>query len=146
MKVIIHTVLLAVCLLQAGLTVAGDFDGSKVMVCANQLVNECLPAQPCRMVTPQSVNLPDFFKVDAGNKVLTGKHDGGIVASTPVERSEHLDGKLILQGGDEGIEGVDDGTGWTMVIDENTGKMSMTAAGNGFVVVAFGVCMSKQPF
>jgi len=143
MKVIIHTVLLAACLLPVGLTVASEFDGSKTLVCANQGVNECLPSQRCTMVAPQSVNLPDFFKVDVGNKVLTGKHDGGIVANTQVERFEHLDGKLILQGGDEGIEGVDDGTGWTMVIDENTGKMSMTAAGNGFVVVAFGACMSK---
>lgn len=143
MKVIIHTVLLAVCLLQANLTVAGDFDGSKTLFCANQTVNECLPSQRCRMVAPQSVNLPNFFNVDAGNKVLTGKHDGGIDASTPVERSEHLDGKLILQGGDDGIEGVADGTGWTMVIDENTGKMSMTASGNGYVVVAFGACMTR---
>jgi hypothetical protein len=143
MKVIIHTVLFAVCLLQAGLTVAGDFDGSKTLLCANQLVNECLPAQPCRMVAPQSVNLPDFFTVDAGNKVLTGKHDGGIDASTPVERLEHLDGKLILQGADNGIEGVPDGNGWTMVIDENTGKMSMTASGDGFVIVAFGACISR---
>ena len=143
MKVIIHTVLLAVCLLQADLTVAGDFDGSKTLFCATQTVNECLPSQRCRMVAPQSVNLPNFFNVDAGNKVLTGKHDGGIDASTPVERSEHLDGKLILQGGDDGIEGVADGTGWTMVIDENNGKMSMTASGNGYVVVAFGACITR---
>jgi hypothetical protein len=143
MKVIIHTVLLAVCLLQAGLTVAGDFDGSKTLVCANQQVNECLPAQRCRMVAPQSVNLPNFFNVDTGSKVLTGKHDDGIDASTPVERLEHLDGKLILQGADNGIEGVPDGNGWTMVIDENTGKMSMTASGDGFVIVAFGACISR---
>jgi hypothetical protein len=143
MKAIIHTVLLAVGLLHADLTLAGEFDGNKTMVCANQLVSECLPAQRCRIVTPRSVNLPDFFNVDVGNKVLTGKHDGGIDASTLVERSEHLDGKLILQGGDDGIEGVADGTGWTMVIDENTGKMSMTIAGNGYVVVAFGACMTR---
>jgi hypothetical protein len=143
MKTIIHTILFTMCLLHAGLTMATDFDGSKTLLCANQLVNECLPAQSCRMVMPQSVNLPNFFNVDTANKVLTGKHDGGIDASTPVERLEHLDGKLILQGGDDGIEDIADGTGWTMVIDENTGKMSMTAAGNGYVVVAFGVCMAR---
>jgi hypothetical protein len=143
MKVIIHTVLLAACLLLADLTVAGDFDGSKTLLCANQLVNECLPGQPCRMVAPQNVNLPNFFYVDTGNKVITGKHDGGLDASTPVERLEHLDGKLILQGADSGIEGVKDGNGWTMVIEESTGKMSMTASGDGFVIVAFGACMTR---
>ena len=143
MKVIIHNVLLAVCLLQADLTVAGDFDGSKSLVCANQMINECLPGQRCRTVTPQSVNLPNFFNVDAGSKMLTGRHNGGIEASTPVERYEHLDGKLILQGGDDGIEGAADGTGWTMVIDEKIGNMSMTAAGNGYVIVAFGACITR---
>ena len=143
MKIFSQSVLLAVGLLHAGLIMATDFDGSKTLVCANQLVNECLPTQLCRMVTPQSVNLPDFFNVDVGNRILTGKHDGGIDSSTPVERMEHLDGKLILQGADNGIEGVPDGNGWTMVIEEDTGKMSMTASGDGFVIVAFGACMSR---
>ena len=61
MKVIIQSVLLAAGLLNAGLIMATDFDGSKTLLCANQLVNECLPAQRCRMVAPQSVNLPNFF-------------------------------------------------------------------------------------
>jgi len=143
MKIFSQTVLLAVGLFNAGLTMATDFDGSKTLVCANQQVNECLPAQRCRMVAPQSVNLPNFFNVDTDNKVLTGKHDGGIDASTPIERLEHLDGKLILQGADHGIEGVPDGNGWTMVIEESTGKMSLTASGDGFVIVAFGACMTR---
>ena len=143
MKAIIQTVLLAAGLLHTGLIMATDFDGSKTLLCANQLVNECLPAQRCRMVAPQSVNLPNFFHVDTNNKVITGKHDGGIDASTPVDRLEHLDGKLILQGADSGMEGVQDGNGWTMVIEESTGKMSMTASGDGFVIVAFGACMAR---
>ena len=143
MKVIIRNALLAVCLMQADLIVAGNFDGSRTLLCATQGVSECLPATPCTMVAPQSVNLPDFFSVDAGNKLLTGKHTDGTEATTRIERLEHLDGKLILQGADDGIEGVPDGVGWTMVIEEATGKMSMTAVGDGFVVVVFGACMSR---
>ena len=143
MKSFSQSVLLAVGLFNAGLIMATDFDGSKALVCANQLVNECLPAQRCRMVAPQSVNLPVFFNVDTDNKMLTGKHDGGIDASTPIERLEHMDGKLILQGADNGMEGVPDGNGWTMVIEEDTGKMSITASGDGFVIVAFGACMTR---
>ena len=143
MKIFSQSILLAVGLLTAGLIMAADFDGSKTLVCANQLVNECLPAQHCRLVAPQSVNLPNFFKVDTGNKIITGKHDGGIDASTPIERLEHMDGKLILQGADNGIEGVPDGNGWTLAIEEDTGKMSMTASGDGFVIVAFGACMTR---
>ena len=143
MKIFSQSVLLAVGLLTAGQIMATDFDGSKTLTCANQQVNECLPAQRCRMVAPQSVNLPNFFHVDTGNKMITGKHDGGIDASTPIERLEHMDGKLILQGADNGIEGVPDGNGWTLVIEEDTGKMSITASGDGFVIVAFGACMPR---
>ena len=41
---------------------------------------------------------------------------------------------------DDGIKDVRDGAGWTMSINEATGKMVMTAAGDGFAVVVFGAC------
>ena len=126
-----------------GATMAGDFDGSKMLVCANQAVNECVDGQHCRMVSPSSINLPNFFKVDTKNKVITGKHDGGLDAKTPVERVEHLDGKLVLQGADDGLPDVRDGMVWSMAIDETNGRMSMTASGDGFAVVAFGACLVR---
>jgi hypothetical protein len=137
----IKTAIFAVTLLCPGLGMAGDFEGNKAMICASQLVNECLPGTACRMVTAQDVNLPNFFHVDVSNKVITGKHDGGIDASTPIERTEQLDGKLILQGADDGSSNVPDGAGWTMVINANSGSMLLTATGDGFVVVVSGACM-----
>ena len=53
---------------------------------------------------------------------------------------EYLDGKLVLQGADDGLEDVRDGAGWTMSINESTGEMVMTTAGDGFAVVVFGAC------
>ena len=138
---IIHTTLIAMTLLYSGLTVAGDFEGDRDMLCATQLVNECLPGTPCRMVTSQDVNLPNFFHVDVTDRIIKGKHDGGTDASTPIERIEQLDGKLILQGADDGTSNTPDGAGWTMVINVNSGSMLLTAAGDGFVVVVSGACM-----
>jgi len=117
---------------------AGMFDGSKVLLCATQTVNECIPGWGCDAVSQESVNLPDFFKVDAGNKVI-----GSANAETPVERIEHLDGKLVLQGADDGLEGVRDGLGWTMTIHEENGNMSLIAAGDGYAIVSFGTCATK---
>ena len=125
------------------ITMAGDFDGSKPLVCANQQVNECVRGIRCKMVAPMSVNLPNLFNVDVENKVITGKHDHGLDASTPVERVEHLDGKLVLQGADDGLPDVRDGTVWSMAIDETSGKMSLIASGDGFAIVAFGACMVR---
>jgi len=122
---------------------AGDFDGSKLLVCANQQVTECVYGEACKMVAPSGVNLPNFFHVDVANKTITGKHDGGLDASTPVERVEHLDGKLMLQGADDGLPDVRDGMVWSMAIDEVNGGMSLTTSGDGFAVVSFGACMVR---
>ena len=73
--------------------------------------------------------------------IIKGKHDGGTDASTPIERIEQLDGKLILQGADDGSSNTPDGAGWTMVINVNSGSMLLTATGDGFVVVVSGACM-----
>ena len=57
---------------------------------------------------------------------------------------EHVDGKLILQGAEDGVEGVRDGVGWTIAISEETGKLILTASGEGVAFVAYGAC-TPQP-
>lgn len=124
-----------------GVLPAAVFDGSQALLCASQQVNECIPGYACTTVLPVDVNFPDFFTVDAGARSISGQHGDGIAAHTPVERLEHLDGKLILQGADDGSASERDGTGWTLVINETSGRMLMTVAGDGFVVVVSGACM-----
>jgi len=137
----IYGAVISAALLYTGLAMASDFEGDRDMLCASQLVNECLTGTACKIVTAQDVNLPNFFRVDVTDRIITGKHDRGVEASTPIERIEQLDGKLILQGADDGNSNTPDGAGWTMVINANTGSMLLTAAGDGFVVVVSGACM-----
>ncbi|MCL6414820.1 hypothetical protein MIB92_04080 [Aestuariirhabdus sp. Z084] len=113
-------------------------DGSKELLCATQSVNECLANQGCQSVTSQSMNIPDFFVVDVANKELRSAK-----RKTPIERVETLDDKLFLQGADDGVEGVRDGLGWTMVIDQSSGKMSLSGSDDRFAVVVFGACMER---
>ena len=143
MKGITGLVWIAGLIMLNSITMAGDFDGSKPLVCANQQVNECVRGTRCKMVAPMSINLPNLFNVDVENKVITGKHDHGLDASTPVERVEHLDGKLVLQGADDGLPDVLDGMVWSMTIDETSGRMSLIASGDGFAIVAFGACIVR---
>jgi len=114
---------------------AAEFDGGKSLICASRSVNECVMGKHCTHVAPEDINIPDFFFVNVKGKVIKGNGN-----KTPIERVEHLDGKLMLQGADDGVEDVRDGMGWTMAIDEETGKMSLTASGDGFAVVVFGAC------
>lgn len=138
MNNVLRTVILT-CLTGLSSTImASDFDGSKPLFCVIQAVNECVMGKHCTHVSPEDVNLPDFFNVNVKGKVIKGNGN-----KTPIERVEHLDGKLMLQGADEGIEGVRDGMGWTIVIDEETGKMSLSASGDGFAIVVFGFCTQR---
>ena len=120
--------------------IAETFDGSKPMLCATQYVSQCDVGADCVNVTPESVNLPDFFQIDVAGNLISSTPESAREATTPIERSEHLDGKLVLQGADDGIEDVRDGLGWTLAINEETGKMVISASGDGFAVVVFGAC------
>jgi hypothetical protein len=119
---------------------ATPFDGSNPLVCAIQQVSQCDAGTDCIRVSPESVSLPDLFIVDAGNQAIMATPESGSDRKTAIERSEILDGKLVLQGADEGIEDVRDGLGWTMAIDAETGKLVLSASGDGFAMVVFGAC------
>ena len=133
-------VLATAALILSPFTMAEPFDGGKTMLCASQHAHECDAGSDCATVTVASVNLPDFFLVDTGKKLISATPESGSTSTTTIERVEHLDGKLMLQGADDGIKDVRDGAGWTMSINESTGKMVMTTAGDGFAVVVFGAC------
>jgi len=113
-----------------GAMAAGKYDGSTPFLCVPIAINECTPDGECRRVAAEKVNLPQFLKVDAKAQQVTSEETG---RKSPVKNVEHLDGNMILQGGQAG-------RGWTMTISETTGKMSVaiTSEGEGFVV--FGAC------
>ena len=140
MKHITQKLILAGLLLLTSVAMAEPFDGEKIMLCANQYASECVAGTDCTNVSPASVNLPDFFLIDTGKKLISAAPESASTSTTAIERVEHLDGKLMLQGADDGIKDVRDGAGWTMSINETTGKMVMTTAGDGFAVVIFGAC------
>jgi hypothetical protein len=119
---------------------SADYDGSKTLLCATQYVSQCDAGADCVNVFPESVNIPDFFVVNTQEKLIGAINSD---RTTPVERVEHLDGKLILQGADDGVEDVRDGLAWSMAISEDTGKMVLSAAGDGFAMVVFGACAQK---
>jgi hypothetical protein len=119
---------------------AGDFDGSKPLLCASVDVMECAPDSGCTRVNAEAINAPQFFKVNVADKVITGKHAGGSEVDSAIERSETVDGKLILQGAEDGIEGVRDGLGWSMAISQDNGNMVLSASGDAAAFVIFGAC------
>ena len=119
---------------------AGDFDGSMPLLCASTEVIECIPVEGCDRVTPEAANLPRFLKINFEDKTISAPSGSQKGRSTAIERMEHIDGKLIIQGAEDGVEGVRDGMGWTMAINEESGDMVLTASGDKAGFVVFGAC------
>jgi hypothetical protein len=92
-------------------------------------------------VLPGDVNLPLYLWVDVAKKSIQDKK-AGAGRKTPIESVKRVDGKLILQGAEEGRPDVRDGFGWTVAIMEDSGQMVLSASGDMVAISAFGACTS----
>ena len=131
----------------AGLTClpafAGSFDGSVPLTCSVQTVAECDRDNECYPVTLEAVNLPDFFQIDFAAEQISAAGVRRAGNTTPIERVERLAGRLLLQGGDLSDENPNGGIGWSMIIDESSGRMSLSGVALEFALVANGACMLR---
>jgi hypothetical protein len=117
-----------------GLGLGAEVDGSKPLICAILETVQCLPGQECLRGNAENVGLPYFFQVDfQGKKILIARE--GKEEETKIERIGRQGGMWILQG----IEL----RGWTITVSEVTGKMVLSAAGEGEGFILFGACTPK---
>ena len=142
MKRYIWIVCVFLCSIIAASTVgAGDFDGTRPLLISVIRVVECTPDGACREVTPASVELPQFLKIDFTKKTIRPAAADDKTPATVIERQEVVDGKLILQGAEDGYEKMRDGLGWTMAISEESGQVVLTASGDQVAFVVFGAAL-----
>jgi len=119
-----------ICLVPHQAAAASKFDGSVPLLCVPLSVTECGAEGECQRGTPQSVNLPQFFKVDFKTMTIGAVEESRESAIKTVDR---VNGKMILQG----VQGQ---LGWTLIISEDIGQMSATIAGAGEGYLIFGTC------
>jgi hypothetical protein len=142
MKNVKMTILTLVIVCAAAIPVAaGDFDGSKPLLCSVISVMECTRDGGCQGTTAENVALPQFLRIDFQAKIVTAAGPGDGAPPSAIERMERVDGKLVLQGAEDGLEGVRDGVGWTTAISEETGRAILTASGEEVAFVVFGACI-----
>lgn len=124
--------IVATCLSPQRVLAAGKYDGSAPMICAAMTVSECEVDGRCQRRNAEKVNFPALFKVDVkAMKIRNLEADKGRESS--IRNLDRANGKVILSGA-EGERG------WTVLINETSGKMSATAAGDGEGFVIFGQC------
>ena len=126
--------------MMCGSAAAGNFDGSKELICSIIDVVECQPGGKCLEVTAEDIDIPHFFKINVKKKKISATRGDGSKRSTDIENFEKIDGKIILQGAEDGIKDVRDGVGWSAAISEDTGRMVLTASGDDVGFVVFGAC------
>ena len=139
-KIKIFGLIIALVGLIAFPAVAGDFDGSKELICAVMDLVECQPGGKCQQVTAEDVGIPQFLRINFKEKKISAIQADGSKRTTTIENFEKIDGKVIIQGAEDGIEGVRDGVGWSLAIAEETGKTVLTASGDEVGFVIFGAC------
>ena len=135
--------LLILCIIPLS-TLAGDFDGSKPL---SGSVNKIMEINPFRViddVDPDTVGLPRIFFIDFKEKIIRPSKDSLVRRISHFKRIEHIENKLILQGVEEGVDNVDDGLAWSITISKKTGKVVLSASGDGVAYVVFGTCTPAE--
>ena len=125
---------------------AGDFDGSKPLSGSVDKILEINQFKLNDNVDPDTVGLPRNFVIDFQEKTMRPTKDNLIRRISKINRVEHIENKLILQGVEEGVENVEDGLAWSMTISKKTGKVVLSASGDRVAYVVFGTCSAVENF
>ncbi len=113
---------------------AGNFDGSRNLLCVPTDATQCEGAGDCDRVAVEEINLPRFVNVEFTKKRLRGTLLGGEEQTTAIQNVQTLGGHTTL------LQGSENGRGWSLSIDQTTGDMSVAIAGDDIAFVLFGVC------
>jgi hypothetical protein len=128
-KPVVYSILLTALVAIPGLAAAGPYDGARPFLCAVTAILECGAAGQCERHLADDEAAPALLKVDVAGQTVTT----GTARKSPLKSVTHLDGQLILQGGENG-------RGWSMTIDEDTGRMAVAIVDNDYTFSLFGVC------
>ncbi len=120
--------------------IAAEFDGSETLMCSFARVVECDVGSECRQVTNESVDAPDFVKLDFRGKQVIAISAG--VESAPQDIGNVIDmaNYVVVQGVQGGAEGASNTLAWSVSISHETGQMVLSAAGENAAFVLFGAC------
>lgn len=112
---------------------AEDFDGTKALICASIESYECVPGGECLKGTAESINAPQFIRLDFKDKVARAARPDGEERTSSIESLIQSEGELILLGTQGDL-------GWSMSITTASGKMALSATGDRVAFVVFGAC------
>ncbi len=106
------------------------------LLCALNQALECGPEAGCTQRTMANVNLPDFIHIDLQKNKIQAFGAPESSQGTTIKSIENLAGKVILLGAEKG-------RGWTIDLDEKTGKFTAAVAEDQAGFIIFGTCLQQ---
>lgn len=120
----------------AGSASASAINTEEVILCAIIEAVSCELRRGCETGGADMVNLPNFVQIDIPGGQVTGNRPDGTDLATQIERVGNLNGSTIIQGGEEGV-------GWTILLDEESGKITISGARIDEGLLLFGSCIQN---
>ncbi len=103
-------------------------------------MGECDAGAECREVSLDSIDAPNFVKLDFRKKQVVSVVGGEDSAPDAIDNVVDLANYLVVQG----VQGGDynDTLGWSFTISHENGDLVASASGENAAFVIFGACMS----
>jgi hypothetical protein len=118
----------AALLLSVQIVYAGDFDGTKKLICATTQAMDCVSGQECVKGRPTDIGAPKFLRIDFAQKAVEGPK-----RTTPITSMDKSNEQIVLQGNELGF-------GWTIALDQEEGEIIATMVNRDGAFVLFGSC------
>jgi hypothetical protein len=116
---------------------AANFNTTKPILCATHEAVVCVKTREvnhnCVSGVAGSLGVPQFVKVDFANKTVTATAESGSDKMSKIDNVSQANGHVVVQG-------IDDGHGWSLVLEENSGHMTASSIGDEEGLVVFGAC------
>ena len=140
MKVFVKLVFVLVAGFFGATAIAADFDGSKTLLCSFAKITECDAGAECLSVTNESVDAPDFVKLDFKKKQVVASSAGVENAPDDMDNVINLANYVVVQGVQGGAENTANALAWSATINHASGKLTLAGAGENAGFVVFGAC------
>ena len=120
-------------LLPASSLLADDVTGANRLLCTSVQATSCSDDGDCETDVPWAFNIPQFVEIDLAGRRLSTTKASEENRESPILNLTRADGLLVIQG-------LEQGRAFNFVINEATGRLSVTVARDGITVSVFGAC------
>lgn len=127
MKKVIRNSLAVLLCLSGTVSLAGDFDGTKALICAPVVVMDCVVDEGCTKGTPDELGAPAFIRIDFEKKLIIGPKQ-----VTPIVSMDKNDKQILMQGTELGF-------GWTIMVGAE-GRLITSMIDHNGAYLMYGAC------